>query len=148
MKPLNTTIIIFGFLLHKSNAIEEELDYNASETKNCPSPTAIGLFEKTNDPTCASFFKCAWGNGYEERCPPGKIFNPKIKYCDWPFNYDCPGSPLALRINISPDYCMAPTGTFPNPDDSDCRSFLQVLNYDQICTQGIYKQGIPSNCKI
>ena len=63
-----------------------------------------------------------------EQCPPGKVFNPNTKNCDWPFNYECPnGVELTLRI-FDTSICIHPNGIYPNDEDKNCNSFIQCFD--------------------
>ena len=39
---------------------------------------------------CSKYSQCHGGILYNQRCPTGILFNPKIKACDWPANVVCP----------------------------------------------------------
>ena len=51
-----------------------------------------GFYPNPDDPNCHSFIQCQWGNPYVVDCPSGLVYNPNYKYCDWPYNYECPSN--------------------------------------------------------
>ena len=75
-----------------------------------------------------TFNSCILMSPFLEQCPPGKVFNPYTKNCDWPFNYECPnGVELTLRI-FDTSICTHPNGIYPNDDDTNCNSFIQCFD--------------------
>ena len=62
------------------------LDNSADFCKTRPD----GLYADPED--CHSFYSC-WGDGQhssKNSCGPDFIFNPYLKFCDWPSYYKCP----------------------------------------------------------
>ena len=57
-----------------------------------------GFYPNPDDPNCHSFIQCQWGNPYVVDCPSGLVYNPNYKYCDWPYNYECPGNTGGKKI--------------------------------------------------
>lgn len=38
---------------------------------------------------CTTYFLCDHGVGSVMKCPPGLLFNPTLRVCDWPWNVEC-----------------------------------------------------------
>ena len=58
-----------------------------SVTFSC-SAAGDGIHPDLSD--CSKYIQCHGGKLYNQRCPTGLLFNPKIKACDWPANVECP----------------------------------------------------------
>lgn len=47
--------------------------------------------------SCAHFLNCVHGNGVQQECGPGTVFNAELQVCDWPYKVDCGSRQLQLR---------------------------------------------------
>ena len=70
----------------ESTASTTTKDPNAEDPDFCKSHKD-GLHKH---PNCSKYYHC-YNNGSQVvvKCPAGTKFNPKIKTCDWPYNFTC-----------------------------------------------------------
>lgn len=91
-------------LLATALAADPTADAATTEAPACTSATpscvtafcagkADGLYANPYDAACASYIQCynSGTAGVYQACPSGLVFNPTAKYCDWSYNYKCPG---------------------------------------------------------
>ncbi|XP_077979893.1 chitin-binding domain protein cbd-1-like isoform X2 [Glandiceps talaboti] len=44
------------------------------------------LYPRVHPTDCTRYINCGSGQEHVSPCPPGKVFNPRQRYCDWPEN--------------------------------------------------------------
>ena len=58
-----------------------------------------GLYPDPLD--CKKFYNCYGGKAHHVDCAEGTVFNPNIKSCDFPWNYNCESKQDSLYSNIT-----------------------------------------------
>ena len=85
--------------------------YLSANGFDCPAPG--GLYPNPADSTCATYYHCNRGRPHKKPCPPGLIFDPSSKTCNWSWAYKCPGgsgpAPTTAKTTSA-------TQQYPEPD--------------------------------
>ncbi|XP_013421191.1 chitotriosidase-1, partial [Lingula anatina] len=82
-KPSSPSVSNSAQVPPKPSQSKAEDVHDKSETGVMSYP-GDGLFPDPKDPT--KYYSCANGIMYSQQCPPGLVFNPVTKTCDWPQN--------------------------------------------------------------
>lgn len=75
---------------------------------------ADGLYANPCDSQCKTYLQCGSGITYQMSCSTGTVFNPTAGYCDWPYNYACPGTTSIPSPSLSPLASPVPS-PIPSP---------------------------------
>ncbi|XP_023242388.1 LOW QUALITY PROTEIN: uncharacterized protein LOC111640596 [Centruroides sculpturatus] len=107
-----------------------------------------GLYPIENN--CESFIQAVNGHKYEYKCPDGKHFSAKLKYCVTPCEAECdPTIVCTTTTTTTPlPVCDLPDGLYPN--ENDCGSFIQCQNgfkYEHKCAEGLHFSEKLKECK-
>ncbi|KAK7501350.1 hypothetical protein BaRGS_00007475 [Batillaria attramentaria] len=77
------------------------------------------------DPTnCIDYYRCTNGVKESLSCDSGHVFNPNLKYCDWPHDYHCPHGQTAQQAAFD---CSTKSDGF-YPASTNCVDYYRCTN--------------------